>query len=187
MKKFAYWWKNLRSTNIGTPKICNCFKLPSDWLLSYCESQWEKKYFRMCLRNIWMLHSHFTRPYKTWPISWFKSQDLRSSCKVYSQQTYNVRRQKLLKKAKKSRKITKRVILHKGGQFSWFKSKDFKAELHNQITTNLRHKKLLEKVKFKTWILLLHTSAISKSYSTYKKVSVGLWIFLKYQHTQRKL
>ena len=36
---------------------------------------------------------------------------------------------------------------------------------------------MLEKVKFKTWILLLHTSAISKSYSTYKKVSVGLWNF----------
>jgi len=36
---------------------------------------------------------------------------------------------------------------------------------------------MLEKVNFKTWILLLHTSAISKSYSTYKKVSVGLWNF----------
>ena len=36
---------------------------------------------------------------------------------------------------------------------------------------------MTEKVNFKTWILLLHTSAISKSYSTYKKVSVGLWNF----------
>ena len=32
---------------------------------------------------------------------------------------------------------------------------------------------MLEKVKFKTWILLLHTSAISKSYSTYKKCQLG--------------
>ena len=36
-----YRWKILRSTNPGTPKTGNCFELPSDWLLSYCESQWE--------------------------------------------------------------------------------------------------------------------------------------------------
>ena len=36
-----YRWKILRSTNPGTLKTGNCFELPSDWLLSYCESQWE--------------------------------------------------------------------------------------------------------------------------------------------------
>ena len=37
----VYRWKILRSTNPGTPKTSNCFELPSDWLLSYCKSQWE--------------------------------------------------------------------------------------------------------------------------------------------------
>ena len=61
------------------------------------------------------LPSHSTRPYKTRPISWFKSQDFRPSCKIDSQQTYNIKKSKVVEKSQK------RVILHKGSQFSWFK------------------------------------------------------------------
>jgi hypothetical protein len=38
---YLYRWKILRSTNPGTPKTGNCFQVTSDWVLSYCESQWE--------------------------------------------------------------------------------------------------------------------------------------------------
>ena len=90
--------------------------------------------FKMCLRNIWMLHSHFTRPYKTWPISWFKSQDFRSSCKVNSQQTYNIKKSKVVEKSQKE------SFCIKAANFPDSKSKEFRpsCKIKSQQTYDIK-------------------------------------------------
>ena len=69
----------------------------------------DKKYLKCAYVIYGWPHSHFARPYKTWPISWFKSQNFRPSCKVNSQQTYNIKKSKVVEKSQKeSKKMPKK-------------------------------------------------------------------------------